>query len=202
MVASLNQAADAAKQAYKAERLTEELRDEVREAAHRAAEDVMRETIEAVKNEERARAKKKAEAEAEKLKTKMLEEAPKAAAEAMKPYNDALGRAAATAGEYSKRGDGLSGQSVSLQFEAQMLIGQANQWQSVGETAKAQKLMQQAHQLMDMALGLSGQANSMYNTGKKIMGTLGGYANEAAQAAYHAEVMMNPDAPPPPPPLV
>jgi len=202
VIASENESTEAAKKAYEAEKLTEGIREEVREAASQAAHDVLEETLDAVKKEAHQAAKEVATKKAKELQTKMLEEAPKAAKAAMIPYNDALGRAAVTASEYTKRGDGLSGQSVQLQMEANMLLSQASQWQSVGQTAKAQGLMQQAHALMDLALTLSGQANSMYGAGKGIMGTLGGYVNEAAQAAYHAEVMLNPDAPPPPAPLV
>lgn len=202
MVASVTDAAEAASKAYVIERRVEAQRDEVLEATKQAADNVVDSTLKEERAKAHVKAKKAAREKADKLENQLLENAPKAAAEAMKPYNDALGRAAATAGEYSKRGDAMGSASVGLQMQASMLVSESNQWNSLGETAKAQKLLQQAHQTMDLALGLSGQANSMYNTAQSIMGTLGSYVSEAAQAAYHAEVMVNPDAMPPPAPLV
>lgn len=202
MLASVAEAADAAKSAYAAQKVTEKIRDEVVEATRQEAEDVLQDTIKEEREKAHAKAKKEAKEKAEKLYKQMQEQAPKAAVAAMKPYNDALGRAAGISGQYQKRGDELGLESVGLQMKASMLLNESNQWMSLGEVPKAQQLLREAHATMDLAASLSGQANTMYNTGKSIVDTLGGYAAEAGQAAYHAEIMLNPDAPPPQPSLV
>jgi len=147
---------------------------------------------------EKAKALKKAAA----LKTKMLKEAPEAGKKAAAPYIDAMGRAAAVANEYTKRGDGLIGQSVVLQGEAGLKMGEANSYSNLGDMVKSQATLQMAHQTMDLAKSLAGAADGNYGKAKSIMSTLGGYASEAAAAQYHAEYMLNPDLPPPPAPLV
>ncbi len=63
-------------------------------------------------------AKEEGQKAAAKLKKEMLAEAPKAGAAASKPYMDALGRAAATAGDFTKAGDANVGASTALQMQA------------------------------------------------------------------------------------
>merc|ERR1719335_479805 len=58
----------------------------------------------------------------------MLKEAPEAGKKAAVPYTDAMNRAAAIANEYTKRGDGLIGQSVVIQGEAGLKMNEANQF--------------------------------------------------------------------------
>merc|ERR1719191_1959191 len=111
-------------------------------------------------------------------------------------------RAAATAKEYAGRGDKVTAKSVEVQMEAQMLLGQSNTWITLGDNAKAEKLLQQSHMLMNEAVGLAGTANAFYGEAQAIMKTMPLYQGQAAAASYNAEVTLNPDAPPPPPPLV
>merc|ERR1719265_1555462 len=87
-------------------------------------------------------------------------------------------------------------------MNAQMTLGSAMQFNQLGDTGRAQKMMQMAHQEMNMAVGLNGQANGFYNAARSIMGTLGAFVAESMQASYHDAVLWDPDTPPPPPPLV
>lgn len=176
----------------------------------KGTEDAADQAAEMTVNEAIKTAVKKAQDEAYKVAKKIADErkaaqgpaGKAAAAAAAKPYMDAMGRAAAAAGAWQAAGDGAAGVAFNLQAGAQLKFGAANQYQQLGDTAKAQATLQEAHMMMDTATSLTGAANGQYNTATGIMGTLGGYAQQAAQAAYHAEVMKNPDAPPPPAPLV
>lgn len=188
--------------AHDAEEDTNTLLEEVRKAAHEAAFEEIEDNLKEVRKQAHAEVKKEAVKKAKKLKEKMLKEAPKAAAAAAKVYEEAGKRAAATAAEYAKRGDAVSAKSVNVQMEAQMLLGQSNTWITLGDNAKAEKLLQQSHQMMNEAVGLAATANGFYGQAQAIMKTMPDYMAEAAAAGYNAEVMLNPDAPPPPPPLV
>merc|ERR1719379_1584959 len=72
------------------------------------------------------------------LMTKMLKEIPAAAKAASAPYIAAMNRAHKYAAGYAALGDAWSGKSVGLQMSATLLMGQAQSWQSLGETGKAQ----------------------------------------------------------------
>jgi len=193
---------DGASAAHDAEEEVHKMRDEVAKAAREAAFEMIEGTLKDLRKQQHAEVKKEAVKKAKKLKEKMLKEAPKAAAAAAKVYADTAKRAAATAAEYARRGDALSAKSVNVQMEAQMLLGQSNTWITLGDNAKAEKLLQQSHMLMNEAVGLAGAANSNYGQAQSIMKTMPDYVAEADAAGYNAEVMLNPDAPPPPPPLV
>jgi len=201
-IAKAELAKEASLKAYQDEEGVRKVRDTVLDLARDTAFEVIPEVLGEMKEQDRAEAKTEALSKAKILKGKMLDEAPKAAAAAAKPYEDAMKRAAATAAAWSTRGDGLSGQSSSMQMQSQLSLQQANSFASVGNQAEAQKMMQQAQLQMNMAMGLNAQATKFYATAKSIMDTLGGYMGEAAAAAYHAQVMLDPDAPPPSPPIV
>lgn len=143
-------------------------------------------------------AKKKAKVFEKKMKAKAKTESAKAA----KVYMDLMAGAGKTAAEYAKLGDGLIGQAATLQMNAGLAQGSANQYMSIGDMGEAQKLMQQSRGDMNLALSLNSQATGMYNTANTITGQLGAYAGQAGMAAFHAQVMYDPDAVPPPPPLV
>ena len=83
-----------------------------------------------------------------------------------------------------------------------MKMNEANQFSALGETAKGQAALQQGHLAAKGAADLAAAADGNYGKAKSIMGSLGGYAQEAAAAAYHAEFLLNPDMPPPPTPIV
>lgn len=182
--------------------ITSRYLEAVRQAVREVAESVIQPTLDEAIKQARAKAQKEAEPVAQKALAAQGPRGKAAAAKAMVPYMDALGRAVATAGVYASRGDNLVGASSGLQMDAQMVFNEANQFMSLGDNARAEKLRQQAMQMMNVAVSLNGAANSNYGNADAIMKTPGQYAAEAGAAAYHAEVMENPDAPPPPPPLV
>jgi len=176
--------------------------NEVDEAAGQAAHSVMKTTMEALNKDAHATAKKDAFATADKLKKDMDAAIPDAEAKAAAPYNEALARAAAVSGDYVKAGDGLSGLAIGEQMQASQMLGNAQMFQTTGEMGKAQGLMRDAQSLVGLAKTQTAKANGMYATATKIMGSLGGYMDQAVVASYNAEVMLDPEAPPPPPPLV
>merc|ERR1740130_872530 len=87
-------------------------------------------------------------------------------------------------------------------MNAGLAQGQANAYVTVGDMSEAQRLLQQSRGEMNAALGLNAQATGMYDTANKITAQLPAYAGQAAMAAYHAQVMYDPDAQPPAPALV
>lgn len=201
-IASVEKAMEAMSRAHKAEVEVNEIRQEVTQAAMEATRDMIKDELKKLRKEAHKKAKEEAVKKAKALKAKMLAEAPKAAKEAAIPYKTAQKRAAATAQEYAARGDALSAESTTVQMDAQMLLGQANTYMTLGEVGKSQQILQQSHQMMDEAVGLANQANGFYNTAQTIMSTITQYMGEAQAASYNAEVMLNPDVPPPPPPMV
>merc|ERR1719265_105536 len=94
-----------------------------------------------------AAAKKKAVIFEKKMKAKAKVESAKAA----KVYMDVMAGAAKTSADYAKVGDSLIGQSATLQMNAGLAQGQANQFITIGDMAEAQKLMQQSRGDMNMA---------------------------------------------------
>merc|ERR1719335_419907 len=98
---------------------------------------------------------------------------PAAKAAAEKPYKEAMARAAAVSGDYAKAGDGLSGLSLTDQLNAQFMLSQANQFNALGNTAKAQGLQRDGTNLMGQSSAEAAKAQSMYDTAGKIMGTVG-----------------------------
>jgi len=199
---SVQHARKASQTAHEAELHIRAALKKIRRLAHDAAFDAERKVLGSIVKKAHDKEKKAAEERAKKLKSKLEDKAKQAAADAMEPYDDAMKRAAATAAEYAKRGGDLTSQSAALQMQAQLILGEANQWQSIGELAKAQGMMVQSRKMMELAASLNGQANTFYNTAKSITDTLPKYTAEASAAAYNAEVMFNPNAEPPPPPLV
>lgn len=174
----------------------------VKQAVHDAAYSVIKPTMEQVMDDARAEAKREAISKAAEQTKLIAQKSKLAAANAMKPFVDVQKRSAATAGAYAARGNQLAAQSAQEQMDAQVILNQANQFMSVGNNAQAQKLRQQGMQMMNQAASLSSTANGFFGTADQIMKTLPQYDAQAAAAAYHAEVMVNPDAPPPSAPLV
>merc|ERR1719161_3324212 len=132
----------------------------------------------------------------------MKAQIPAAKAKAAKPYIDTMNRAAAVAGDYVKAGDGLGGLAIADQLSATQMLGSASQFMTLGEVGKGQNLMRDAQNLLGQATGEASKSQSMYDTASSITGTLGGYMTQSVNAAYNAEIMLNPNAPPPPPPIV
>jgi len=178
------------------------LRDVLFQKARRAAEEEVPKMLKEIK----AKADKKAESDAKKeaivFEKAMKAKAKSESAKASKVYMDVLAGAAKTAAQYAKIGDTLIGQSATMQMNAGLAQGAANQYITIGDMAEGQKLLQQSRGDMDVALSLNGAATGMYDKSTQIGGQLGVYAGQAAMAGFHASVMYDPDALPPPPPLV
>merc|ERR1719261_1609983 len=96
----------------------------------------------------KAAADKKAEADAKKkailFEKAMKKKAKVESAKAAKVYMDVMAGAGKTAAEYAKIGDSLIGQSATLQMNAGLAQGSANQYITIGDLGEAQKLMQQS----------------------------------------------------------
>lgn len=197
LIASVSSAENSARQAHASEKILTDVVKQVQEAAALAAHDVMNEGIEQARDEAHAAAKVVAQAAAKALMLKMLSEVPKAAKAASAPYIAAMNRAHDYAAKYAQLGDTWAGKSVQIQMSATLLMGEANSWQSLGDTGKAQGQFQQAHQMMDLAVAFNAKAGSLYAAGVEVASHDGEWVAEADQAAYHATIMLNPEAPPP-----
>ena len=200
--ALVGKATDQAVAAADALRAADSWLAQAQETAGQAAASVRESTVKEVVKAAHDTAEVEAKAAAVKLEADMKKQIPDAKKAAMKPWEDVMARAAAVAGEYVKAGDGLSGASLGSQLQAQQMLGSAQQFQALGEVGKAQNYMRDAHNLLGLAKGMTDSANGMYGQAASIVSTLPGYMGVTAQAAYHAEVMLNPDAPPPPPPII
>jgi len=196
---SANQAAQAAQDAHDAEGKVAYMLGEMRKEAKKEALALVPEVLKEMQGAARAQAKSEGQAKAAVLKSEMMGQVAAAGADAMKPYHEAMNRAAATSAKYGSAGDAAVGQSLALQMQAQALQDQARMWNIHGDTSKAQKLMQQSRKLMNVAGSLNSAANGYYGTMMSVGGTLGAYEVQAGQAAWHAERMLNPDAVPPAP---
>jgi len=196
---SANQAAQAAQDAHDAEGKVAYMLGEMRKEAKKEALALVPEVLKEMQGAARAQAKSEGQAKAAALKSEMMGQVATAGADAMKPYHEAMNRAAATSATYGSAGDAAVGQSLALQMQAQALQDQARMWNIHGDTSKAQKLMQQSRKLMNVAGSLNSAANGYYGTMMSVGGTLGAYEVQAGQAAWHAERMLNPDALPPAP---
>lgn len=201
-LASVEKAKESALAAQKAAEHIHDITVAVRKEARKEAFKEIPEALAELKK----KAKKKADEAAKKRKDAMTKElkveGDKAKLDAMKPFEEAQKRASAAANTYAKRADALVSASASLQVQATLEQGSANQQIALGNMGKAQQYMQMSRQNMNLALSMNGQASSMYDTASNIVKTLPAYSAQAAAASYHAESMYNPDVMPPPPPLV
>jgi len=197
LIASVSSSENSARQARASEKLATQQVKEVQEATAQAAHDVIDATLEEVRDAAHAQAKVEAQKAAKALMTKMLKEIPAAAKAASAPYIAAMNRAHKYAAKYAALGDAWAGKSVGLQMSAVLLMGEANSWQTLGSTGKAQGMFQQAHQMMDLAVAFNAKAGSLYAAGVEVASHDGEWVAEADAAAFHATVMRNPDAPPP-----
>lgn len=202
VIAQVGQAKVAMEETLAMEKRIEKLKDVLWDRAKKAA----LQEVPTMMKKIRAEADEKAEAAAKKraviFEKVMKKKAKTESAKAAKVYMDVMAGAGKTAAQYAKIGDTLIGQSATLQMNAGLAQGSANQYISIGNMAEAQGLMQQSRSDMNLAMSLNGAATGMYNAANKITGQLGVYAGQAAMAAYHAQVMYDPKAVPPPPPLV
>lgn len=197
LIASVSASERAARSARKSEVAATEVVKEVQEATAQAAHDMIDQAIQEARDEAHVEAKAEAQKAAKALMEKMLKEIPAAAKAASAPYIAAMNRAHEYAAKYAALGDAWAGKSVGLQMQAGLMLGQANNWQSLGDTGKAQGMFQQAHQMTDLAVAFSAKAGSLYGAGVEVASHDGEWVAEADMAAYHATVIRNPDAPPP-----
>lgn len=197
LLASVASAENSARLAHASEKILTEAVKETQVAAALAAHDVVDEAVEQARDEAHAAAKVEAQKAAKALMMKMLKEVPKAAKAAAAPYIAAMNRAHDYAAKYASLGDTWAGKSVQLQMQAVLKMGEANSWQTLGDTGKAQSQFQQAHQMMDLAVAFNAKAGSLYAAGVEVGSHDGEWVAEADMASYHATIMLNPDAPPP-----
>jgi len=202
VIAQVGQAKVAMEETLAMEKRIHKLRDVLWVRARKAAEEEVEPVLKTLKAKADIKAEKAAKAKAIVFDKKMKAKAKVESAKAAKVYMDVLAGAAKNAAAYAKVGDSLIGQSATLQMNAGLAQGSANQYITIGDMAEGQKLLQASRGDMNLALSLNGAATGMYNTANKITGQLGVYAGQAGMAAFHAQVMYDPDAVPPPPPLV
>jgi len=202
VMAKVGAAKEAMHQTIAMEQTVRALRDALTQKAQQAAEQevpkMLQEMRVAANEEAEVAAKRKAIVFGKAMKAKAQVESAKAA----KVYTDVMNGASRTAAQYANLGDTLIGQSATMQMNAGLAQGAANQYTMIGNVPEAQKLMQQSRGDMNMALSLNGQATGAYDQASKIGSQLGAQADQAAMAAFHAQVMYDPDAVAPSPPLV
>lgn len=201
-IASSSHAKEAAEKAHEVEATVRGFRDRVVKEARVEAIASIPAILGEMKQKEQAKADVEFEQKRALARTDMLRASREAGVRAMRPYQDAQKRAAASAWDYATRGDERATQSIQFQQLARMYEAQANQWAKVGDQKQAQKYLLQSRVIMNQALDLNSQANADYNTASSVMDTLPQYGTQASAAAWHAQVMVDPDAPPPPEPLV
>jgi len=201
--AAVEDARRAALEAHAAEQKVRIFRDVLKRMMKRRAFMVIPQELPGILGKARKEAKAKAQKKAQEMKKKMATSAPKAGQKAMAPYTAAMQGAVDTAAAYAKAGDDLAGQAKNLYAEAQALEGQAGTQKRLGWALMAKKLDQKAQRLAGVAMGMNKQASVYYKTSAAISATnVPAYAIQANQAAYHAEVMVNPDTAPGLPPII
>jgi len=202
VLAKVGPAKAAMNQAIRDEGKITALRDRVWQKAKAAAMGEIPKILPKLREQSKKKAEKKAKEKALLFGKQMKRKAKVESAKASEVYTDLMAGAGNSAADYAKLGDTLISQSASMQMNAGMAQNQAGQYISIGDMGEAQKLLQQSRSQMNAALGLNSQAAGMYDQSSKITAQLPTYAGQAAMAAYHAQVMYDPEAQPPPPPLV
>jgi len=202
VLAKVGAAKAAMEQAVANEKEMTELRDKIWQKAKAAAIAEIPKILPAIRREAEVKANEEAQKRAKAFGQRMKEKATKESNKAAKVYTDLMTGAGNSAADYAKLGDQYITQAADMQMNAAMTQGQANQYVTIGDLDAAQKLMQQSRGNMNIASGLNEQAAGMYDVANKITAQLPAYAGQAAMAAYHAQVMYDPNAVPPSPPLV
>jgi len=202
VLAKVGSAKAAMNQAIRDEGKITALRDRVWQKAKAAAMGEIPKILPKLREQSKKKAEKKAKEKALLFGKQMKRKAKVESAKASEVYTDLMAGAGNSAADYAKLGDTLISQSAAIQMNAGMAQNQAGQYISIGDMGEAQKLLQQSRSQMNAALGLNSQAVGMYDKSNKITAQLPTYAGQAAMAAYHAQVMYDPEAQPPPPPLV
>lgn len=201
--AAVEDARRAALEAHAAEQKVRTFHDVLARMMKRRAFMVIPQELPGIMGKARADAKTQAQKKALAHKKRLVASAPKAGQKAAAPYRAAMASAADTAAQYAKAGDDLAGQAKTFYAEAQALEGQAGVQKAYGWVVSAKRLDQKAQMLAKKALAMNKQASAYFKTSQEISVTnVPEYAIQASQAAYHAEVLVNPDTAPALPPII
>jgi len=209
-MAAVADAKSASEEAHRDEGKIRQMLSELRKETHKEAFGALRDLVPQMKKDARRRAEKLFRSRAAELQKQMLAEAPKAAARAEVPWQEAAKRASQYSVGWVERGNLLSSRAAQLSAQAERLQGSADQWlkaahiqgsanvvNATGDAVGAKRMLREAQSMIAQAEDLNRQASVAFDTAIRIDGTLPMYGREAAQAAYHEERMLNPDAPPP-----
>lgn len=115
--------------------------------------------------------------------------AAKAAAAAAAPYQAMVLRGQRVVADYNQRARALAAASSNLQAEGMTLASSAEQYQMVGQVAKASQIMMTAHSLLNQGKAMRNEAQQLVAAGKEVQGAIPLYhlAEEAAvQSAAQA----------------
>jgi len=123
---------------------------------------------------------------------KLAREAAKAAQIAALPWQQAKMRAGQTMVSYLSQGRDLANAVTQLKLQAPQLANQAGVLQARGDVVHAQEQQIAAHDLIDKADQLAGQAINFNKIANKINGGLGMYDLSASAAASYASYTANP----------
>lgn len=201
--AAVEDARRAALEAHAAEQKVRTFHEVLKRMMKKRAFMVIPQELPGIIGRAREEAKTMARKMAAATKKEMVASAPKAGEKAAAPYRAAMQSAADTAAQYAKAGDDLAGQAKMFYAQAQTLEGQAGVQMARGWTVSARKLDQKAQFLAGKAVAMNKQASMYFKTSKAITDTnVPEYAMQASQAAYSAEVMVNPDTAPALPPII
>jgi len=157
------------------------------QAAGRAIQKVVDGSIHRMDEEATAVAKQQALVE-----RKLSRDAAKSAQLAALPWQQAKMRAGQEMISYASQGRALANAVTELKLQAPKLATQAGVLQSRGDVVNAQKQMIAAHDIVDKADQLAGQAVSFDKIANKINGGIGMYDLSASAAAAYASYTANP----------
>merc|ERR1712113_672044 len=113
----------------------------------------------------------------------------------MVSYEQSMQSQSQLADQYMVMGDELATKAQSMQMSSQEAHSQANGYLSLGMTDQAQKQLLKAKEMMADSTELNKKANAYYATAQSITNNIPYWYQAAQQAAYHAEVLVNPDTP-------
>lgn len=192
--AALNEAKQAASDTEKYALELRNLRKVLQQSAREAAFATIPETVE--KMMEAAHKEATDHVQSQDLSTKLMLEAPEAGKRAMVPYEEAMVRDAKIAKEYHSMGEQLESAAVSEHKAAVDAEARANKLMRSGQTG-AKDAIAESRGLINKEFALTKQAGWYYKRANVIQESLAKYGEEAQQAAYFQEKMLDPSAEPP-----
>jgi len=186
----------AAKQEKKATALLKEARKEARAAAMQAAAGFLAEV-------KRAGASGAAEEGA--ARRSMADQAEvsaaRAASSAAMPYHAMLLRGQKVVEDYTKQAQAMAAAGSNLRAEGMTLASHAEQYQMVGQTAKAGQMMVTAHSLLNQGNMMTKQAENLSAEAKEVQEALPLYQQAEEAAFQSAAQTANPPGLPTSPPI-